>query len=66
MTVALDEQAMLDHLLRSPRLPIFARKIEKVLVDEAAQRQSFYNQITEGDKAEYINGEVTSVVLPQF
>lgn len=58
MTIVLDEQTLLDQLLRSPRLPMVARKIEKVLADEAAQRQAFYEQITEGDKAEYINGEI--------
>lgn len=58
MTLALDEQTLLEQLLRSPRLPILARRIEKVLADETAQRQAFYNQITEGDKAEYINGKV--------
>lgn len=56
MTFVLDEQSLLDQLLRSPRLPLVARKIEQVLADEAAQRQAFYEQITEGDKAEYING----------
>ncbi|MEZ4707122.1 MAG: Uma2 family endonuclease [Caldilineaceae bacterium] len=58
MTIVLDEQTILDQLLRSPRLPMVARKIEKVLADEAAQRQAFYAQITEGDKVEYINGEI--------
>lgn len=58
MTIVLDEKSLLEQLLRSPRLPLFARKIEQVLADEAAQRQAFYEQITEGDKAEYINGEI--------
>ncbi|MEZ4869701.1 MAG: Uma2 family endonuclease [Caldilineaceae bacterium] len=58
MTVVVDERSLVDQLLRSPRLPMVARQLEKVLADEATQRQAFYNQITEGDKAEYINGEV--------
>lgn len=58
MTVASDDQTLLEQLLSSPRLPVFARKIEEILTDEAAQREAFYNQITEGDKAEYINGKV--------
>ena len=58
MTVVMDEQSLLEQLLRSPLLPLVARKIEKVLADEAAQRQAFYDQITEGDKAEYVNGEI--------
>lgn len=58
MTITLDEQTLFEQLLRSPRLPIVARKIEAVLENESRQRNAFYNQISEGDKAEYINGEV--------
>lgn len=58
MTILLEEQAILDQLMHSPRLPIIVRKLEQVVADEAAQRQAFYDQITEGDKAEYINGEI--------
>lgn len=56
MTILLDSE--LKHLLDSPRLPFIARKIDAVLADEAKRRQGFYAQISEGDKAEFINGQI--------
>ncbi|MCB0207443.1 MAG: Uma2 family endonuclease [Anaerolineae bacterium] len=56
MTIVLDQE--LKHLLDSPRLAFIARRIDAVLADEAQQRREFYAAITEGDKAEFINGEV--------
>ena len=56
MTITLDSE--LKQLLESPRLPFIARKIDAVLADEAKRRQRFYAQINEGDKAEFINGQV--------
>lgn len=52
------EDTLLEQLLESPRLPLYARKIQDVLDEEAQQRQAFYAQIQEGDKAEFINGEI--------
>ena len=57
MTAVLDD-LQLQTLLTSPRLPFIARKIDRVLVDEGKRREAFYEQITEGDKAEFINGEI--------
>ena len=48
----------LRQLLDSPRLPFIARKIDAVLADEARRRQGFYAQISEGDKAEFVNGQI--------
>ena len=48
----------LQQLLDSPRLPFIARKIDAVLADEATRRQGFYAQISEDDKAEFINGQI--------
>ena len=56
MTILLDSE--LRQLLDSPRLPFIARKIDAVLADEARRRQGFYAQISEGDKAEFINGQI--------
>ena len=56
MTITLDSE--LKQLLDSPRLPFIARKIDAVLADEARRRQGFYTQISEGDKAEFINGQI--------
>lgn len=55
MTIVLDRE--LQYLLDSPRLPFIARKIDAVLADEAQRRREFYASITEGDKAEFINGD---------
>jgi len=58
MALATDDRMLLEQLLRSPRLPQLVRELETVIEDEAAQRNAFYEQITEVDKAEFINGEV--------
>lgn len=56
MTLVLDKE--LQPLLDSPRLPFIARRIDAVLADEKRRRREFYAQISENDKAEFINGEV--------
>ncbi len=58
MTVLHDSKELLERLLESPRLPFYARQIEDVLDGERNARRRFYEAITEGDKAEFINGEV--------
>lgn len=52
------ETEYFQNLLHSPRLAQYARQIQAVLQDEANRRQGFYAQISEGDKAEFINGEI--------
>ncbi|VAW35123.1 hypothetical protein MNBD_CHLOROFLEXI01-2363 [hydrothermal vent metagenome] len=52
------EQNMVQKLLDSPRLSLYANQIQAVLNDERARRHAFYNQINEGDKAEFINGKI--------
>lgn len=56
MTIVLERE--LQYLLDSPRLPFIARKIDAVLADETQRRREFYAAINEGDKAEFINGDV--------
>ncbi len=56
MITAIDEA--LEKLLASPRLQLYAQQIGDVLAREAQQRQDFYAQLNDGDKAEFINGEV--------
>ena len=58
MTILVDERSLVQQLLDSPRLPFFIDEAKSLLDDEARKRQAFYQQITEGDKAEFINGEV--------
>ena len=52
-----DSERLLERLLESPRLPQYARQIQNVLEGEQAARRRFYEAISEGDKAEFINGE---------
>lgn len=56
MTLVLDRE--LKQLLDSPRLPVIARQLDAVLADEKQRRRTFYAQISEEDKAEFINGEM--------
>ncbi len=58
MTITIDEQTAFERLLQSPRLKFYSRDIERVLDKEATRRQQFYEQMTEGEKTEFINGEV--------
>lgn len=48
---------VLRRLLRSPRLALHVRDLERVLEAERARRARFYDEVTEGQKAEFINGE---------
>lgn len=57
MIIVQDNEQLLERLLESPRLPQYARQIQDVLDGEQAARRRFYESITEGDKAEFINGE---------
>lgn len=57
MTLATEEQA-LAVLRRSPRLPVRVAEMQHFLADEADARARFYETMTEGQKVEYINGEV--------
>ena len=47
-----------EQLLESPRLALYARQIQSVLKREQAARERFYNEMTESEKVEFINGEV--------
>lgn len=51
-------QHLLEQLIASPKLPQYAQQLQAVLARETLKRQDFYNQISEDDKAEFINGEI--------
>ena len=51
-------QQLIDELLRSPSLPQLTHELQAVLKAEAALRQQFYDQVSDQQKAEFINGEV--------
>ena len=48
----------LTPFLDSPRLPDFAAAINERLQSEAAARVRFYDEMTDGEKVEFIGGEV--------
>ncbi len=51
------ERELLERLLRLPRLPAMAQRIDALVADEAASRQHFIDTVLESEKAEFINGE---------
>jgi Uma2 family endonuclease len=58
MTTLQDNDTLLRELVRSPRLRLLADEIGQVLDHERDARARFYDTMTEGDKVEFINGEV--------
>lgn len=51
-------ERLLDPLIHSPKLPLYVRQLEIALAEEQSKRQHFYETVKEGDKAEFINGEI--------
>jgi Uma2 family endonuclease len=51
-------ETVLDPLIRSPKLPKYIQQLEATLAEEQRKRQVFYETVKEGDKVEFINGEV--------
>lgn len=55
-----DEQRedLYDRIMAMPDAPKLMQRLEHSLSEEKRRRRQFYNDITEADKAEFINGEV--------
>ncbi len=51
-------EVLISEILKSPGAPALVSRIKSVLDKEKEQREIFYNQITEQEKAEFINGEI--------
>lgn len=49
---------VLTPLLQSPRLPDYVRELTDYLKEEEKNRQAFYRDLRDDQKAEFINGEV--------
>lgn len=47
---------IIDQLLHSPRLPAYLAQMNAVLSEEQQRREQFYEQMTEQEKVEFING----------
>lgn len=50
--------AVMQHLIRSPRLPAHVQELQSLLREERARRERFYKEMSEEQKVEFINGEV--------
>lgn len=48
----------LAAIFSSPLLPRYAKELNEIVAQETARRERFYDEITESQKAEFINGEV--------
>ncbi len=57
MTVVLDEK-LIEAILKSPSATVWIDRIQSILEAEKEKRLAFYNQVTEQEKAEFINGEI--------
>ncbi|MCP4110138.1 MAG: Uma2 family endonuclease [Desulfobacteraceae bacterium] len=51
-------EQILEQIIHSPKLELYSRHIRSVLVEEHKKREQFYEEITEQQKAEFINGEI--------
>ncbi len=47
-----------QELLNSPKLALHVRTFNRVLEEERQKREHFYDEVTEYEKAEFINGEI--------
>ena len=50
--------ALLEEIVASPALPQYVDTLQALLVDERARRGRFYEEMTEQQKVEFINGVV--------
>jgi Uma2 family endonuclease len=50
--------AAMQQLIRSPRLPLHVQEFQSLLQEERAKRERFYEEMSEGQKVEFINGEI--------
>ncbi|MEA3207705.1 MAG: hypothetical protein QOE70_762 [Chthoniobacter sp.] len=51
-------EALLESLVRSPKLNLYLDQLQHVAADEAARRARFYDELRDAEKVEFINGEV--------
>ena len=50
--------ALVEEILKSPTLPEIVDALQRRLAEERARREKFYEDITEDQKAEFINGQI--------
>ena len=49
---------LLTPLMQSPRLPAYVQQLSDYLKAEQQKRAEFYRTIRDGEKAEFVNGEI--------
>lgn len=58
MSTSVSNSTLLDALLQSPRLSLYAQRIDDLLAAEAQRRADFWETMREDQKVEFINGEI--------
>jgi len=51
-------EALLEKIVKSPKLRIYSQEIDNILIEEQKKRKEFYETMKEGEKVEFINGEI--------
>ena len=51
-------KAILKEIIDSPELPDYVQELNQYLADENAKRLSFYENMRDDEKVEFINGEI--------
>ena len=51
-------ESVLENIVNSPKLRIYSKEIDNILNKEQKRRKEFYETMKEGEKVEFINGEV--------
>jgi Uma2 family endonuclease len=49
---------LIKDIIKSPKLGIYYKEIEDIIVEERKKRLKFYEDMKDGDKVEFINGDV--------
>jgi Uma2 family endonuclease len=51
-------ESLLKDIISSPKLGLYYKEIENIITQENKRRKKFYEEMKEGQKVEFINGEV--------
>ncbi len=51
-------ESVLENIVKSPKLRIYSQEIDNILIKEQKRRKEFYETMKEGEKVEFINGEI--------
>jgi len=51
-------ESLIKDIISSPKLSLYHKEIENIITEENKKRKKFYEEMKEGDKVEFINGEI--------